>query len=655
MDLVRRAETRYKNRMFKWLGQWIACRAVWLVLAWVVVIAAAGLWAWRTNAIAPVDMGSVLPSDHPWTLSMQRMREAFPLLNARSQAVVVGYRPSGLTAGDLAWLDRLGEQVASSLKFKTLSPAMSFLRHRLISSDHQVAMLIVNLPTTFISAASARSTEQVESIMQTMPPPAGLTAEITGTAGIGRDYSVAAQQALHRTTWVTIVAVLAILILVYRSPVGALVPLVSIGASVFVAFVVLALLAAHMGWTVSAMERIFVVVLIFGMGVDFALFWIARYREELRPTGDFDASAVTATCKTGPAIFVSAATTICGLTTLLVTQLVPTQNAGKVLAVALSITLLAALTLAPALARLLGRWLFWPTGYRGQIILGEEIIWPRVAALVTWNPRLTLIGGLLLLGAPAVWAMTLEPRYDSISELPPGSSSLRGFDIVNAHFEKGQLYSNNVMLDFSRSPRPIGELYRLSQNVSRRLAGVPGVADVYSLDAPLGRGRAQTAAQMGAMLAWLGQGLATEPSASAPARSVLSLLPGAANIREMGEYVRQFYLAAHGPNSKAAPLPLRPGGTTSPDRSLQMLRFEVLIDHLPFSPEAMKLMGQVDRVTRDAVAALAGVEWRRGARDDRDRPDTVHPGHSRRIHSRSDACQDLRIHRDCRDGAHAHT
>jgi hypothetical protein len=137
------------------------------------------------------------------------------------------------------------------------------------------------------------------------------------------------------------------------------------------------------------------------------------------------------------------------------------------------------------------------------------------------------------------------------------------------------LYSNNIMLDFSHLPRPIGELYRLSQNVSRRIAAIPGVADVYSLDAPLGRGKAQTAAQMGAMLAWLGQELTSDPSASSPARSVLSLLPGAANIREMGEYVRQFYLAAHSPNggakprrslqdSGAPPSRVRSGGTSAP-------------------------------------------------------------------------------------------
>ena len=78
------------------------------------------------------------------------------------------------------------------------------------------------------------------------------------------------------------------------------------------------------------MERIFAVVLLFGAGVDYALFWISRYREALRDDVSFNPAVVRATEGSGPAIMASAATTICGLTTMLATDLVPTQSAGKV-------------------------------------------------------------------------------------------------------------------------------------------------------------------------------------------------------------------------------------------------------------------------------------------------------------------------------------
>ena len=53
--------------------------------------------------------------------------------------------------------------------------------------------------------------------------PQGLTCEVTGSAAIGREYSLRSQAALKRTSWVTVLAVLVILVIVYRSPLGAIV------------------------------------------------------------------------------------------------------------------------------------------------------------------------------------------------------------------------------------------------------------------------------------------------------------------------------------------------------------------------------------------------------------------------------------------------
>ncbi len=242
--LVGGGGTRYKIRMFQQLGNAIGRRAGWLVLAWVGLSVAAGVWTWRAAPVPATDMSAVLPANDPWTLALQRMRKAFPLLNSRSQVVVISYRPSGLQPADIEWLGRVGERVEKELGFSVLSPTIPFLRHRLISADDEAAMLVVNLPTSFLSAASAESTGNIERVTHQVPAPAGLVTEFTGTAAIGRDYGAATQEALHRTTWVTVGAVLLILVLVYRSPFGALVPLVSIGVSVFIAFVLLAMLAA---------------------------------------------------------------------------------------------------------------------------------------------------------------------------------------------------------------------------------------------------------------------------------------------------------------------------------------------------------------------------------------------------------------------------
>ena len=585
--------------MFRRLGEWAGRRPGSIIAVWAVVIGVAAWWAFTTEPVPPADVGSFLPYDNPLNQAVRLSQEAFPQQVSRSQIVVVAVRDQRVGIGDLRWLDELGRRTSSLAEGRILSPASGFLRHRLVSPDGRAAMLVYNLSSNFISQAAGRAVNQVEAAITTQPPPPGLVVEITGTAGVGRDYALATQAALHRTTWVTVVAVLGILVLIYRSPLGALVPLASIGACVFVAFVMLALAARYLGWDVSGMERIFSVVLIFGMGVDFALFWIARYREALADgpaAGDHSAprlndAAAEAMARTGPAIAVSALTTICGLTAMLTAELLPARNAGKVLAAVLTVALLAALTLTPALARALGRGLFWPAGLGHSATWGQRRIWPAIAALVTRRPWAVLIGGTGVLGALALWSLTIEPRFDSLSELPPNSTSMRGFELASAHFARGQLYSNNRYLKLSGAPgtstapaesnasppNPTA----LSRAVADRLVNVRGVHDVYSLDAPLGRRGAGAAAQAGELLGQLSGAMDQAGQGGGGLGRWLKAIPGSGRVQEAGHAVSAYYLS------------------TSP----RVLRFEILIDSLPFSPEALATMDEVDRQAQAVLAA----------------------------------------------------
>ena len=338
--------------MFNWLGRGISRRAGAFILVWMLVLGGAAAASHFWIRVPPGEVGSFLPQDSPHLQSSRLTQEVFPDIWANSTLVVVARRQGGLAPADYEWLGWLAGAAHERTGGKTLSPTVPFLRNRLVSGDGEAAMVVVNLPSNFISEGTIKAADAVSELITKRNRPGGMEIEITGTAGIGRDYFAATQVAAHRTTWVTVISVLVILIIVYRSPIGALVPLVSIGASVFIAFVIFKVLS-HYGWEVSAMERIFCVVLMFGAGVDYALFWIARYREALAddPAEDRSTAAVVATRFSGPAILASGATTICGLTTMLVARLEPSRNAGRILAIALCVALLAALTFAPALSR----------------------------------------------------------------------------------------------------------------------------------------------------------------------------------------------------------------------------------------------------------------------------------------------------------------
>lgn len=542
--------------MFTHLGRLIARRPGTLILIWTAILAGSAVWAFLAEPPPAPTTDSLLPPDSPYNQAVETVHREFPQLAARSRVAIVGHRSGGLTADDLTWLATVAREsgkaaaqvIGDPSPGRVMTPDVAYLKPRLVSADGQAAMALVSLPTTFISPITARAVDAIEKTLRQTTAPEGLNVEITDNAVFGRDFALKTQEALGRTTLVTIVAVLVILVLVYRSPVGVVVPLVSIGSSVFLAFVVLAGLAKA-GWEVSDMERIFAVVLIFGAGVDYALFWISRYREALRGRLDFDAAAVSASRFAGPAIVAGAATTICGLTTLVFTELGPTRNAGKILAIVLTIALLAALTLAPAMSRILRGALFWPVGAAGGRSIGERVFWPRLAVFVSRKPALCLLGGVLLLGVPALCVLRFPVRFDSLTDPPPDSASARGLALLGRHFDKAHLYSSALAIEFER-PVESAELHRLSRSIADRILRISGVHDVYSLDAPLGRN--QPAEQ------------------STLVKSLLPLIAG------------EFYVS----------------------QSARVVRMEILINDLPFTPQAMAVMEQATAIARQEAGRL---------------------------------------------------
>ena len=106
---------------------------------------------------------------------------------------------------------------------------------------------------------------------------------MTGSAVVGRDTNKAAGESIRNTTYSTIILVVVILLVVYRSPLLAMVPLVTIALSVFVSLRLIALLTnvPGLGFQVINITQVFIIVVLFGAGTDYCLFLIARYCEEL--------------------------------------------------------------------------------------------------------------------------------------------------------------------------------------------------------------------------------------------------------------------------------------------------------------------------------------------------------------------------------------
>lgn len=220
----------------------------------------------------------------------------------------------------------------------------------------------------------------------------------------------------------TVGVVAILLILIYRSPLLWLVPLAVAGVADYLSMGVAYGLNSAFGTTVSGQSAGIMTILVFGVGTDYALLLIARYREELRRIErPYDAMrAALRGC--GPAVLASSGTVAAGLLCLLAADLNSSRGMGPLGTVGVLCALLAMLTLLPALLVLLGRRVFWPmVPAFGSRPKERRSLFTAMGSSARRRPLAVLAGGVVLLGALATGMLNLPgavKQEDSFVDKP---------------------------------------------------------------------------------------------------------------------------------------------------------------------------------------------------------------------------------------------
>jgi putative drug exporter of the RND superfamily len=538
--------------MFARLGSLVLRLRFVFAVAWLAGAVAFGLLAPSLAQVGSADETSFLPADAESVAARQIDAAAFPSDSAPSQALIVFSRGGGLTDADRAaidglraWLTGAGHP-AGVLRYVTAEQSSS-LASMFRSADGVVELARVDLSyPSFVPQANAAIDAIRAHLGASDLLPAGLEAQVTGQAGIGRDYLKAIQEGTDRTTLVTIVLVVVVLLLIYRAPLAALVPLMTIGAAFLVSRGLLGFLAQG-GWKLSSVLDSFIVVLVFGVGTDYTIFMISRFREELARNDRADAVRVTIS-RISAVIAASAATVIVGLASMVVARFGMIQTTGPALAIAVFVTLLAGLTLTPSLLAIFGRRLFWPQHEQTRVA-GDEGrgFWANLARRITDRPGRLAAAVLVLLAVPLLALPQLKENFDVLQELPANAVSRQGFDTLSRHLDQGQLMPLSVYVQV-----PGGHLG--SQNslagigaLEAQIVALPNVGAVRSAVDPLGEGKVSDLVRPSVQLAGMAAAFAK------PAASDLSAQlgdAGLASVRSAEAYVQG--LAAPFPNVSAS-------------------------------------------------------------------------------------------------------
>lgn len=268
--------------------------------------------------------------------------------------------------------------------------------------------------------------------------PAGLTAAATGPAASRADAADANGRVDGTLTLVTVAVVALLLLVTYRSPVLPLVPLACVAAGV-VAAQAGAVLVAEAGVVVNGSGAALMIVLVFGLGTDYALLLISRYREELAEHSDRHQAMALALRRTAPSVAASAATMALAALALFAADMNSTKGLGPLAAIAVVAALLAMTTLLPALLTALGRGVFWPAVPRRAAPGARTAhIWRWTGRLVSGRPRRAwAVAGLTLAALACGTAFLRVGVLDGGDNFTRVPESAAGQEVVRAHYPGG--------------------------------------------------------------------------------------------------------------------------------------------------------------------------------------------------------------------------
>ena len=406
-----------------------------LVLAWLGVMGVGGPTFGKLSDVTSNSQADFLPVDSQATQVQDRLGEFRD--SDGIPAIVVMESQGEITRAQLGTIGTATQDLAGVPDVLEVSPPIP-------SEDGRAVEVVV------LVDAEAETGDVVAELRDELAQdtPEGLTVAVTGPAGLVADLSEAFSGIDGLLLGVALLAVLVILVIVYRSPLLPFLVLLTSVAALCGAILAVYFLAERGLIALSGQTQGIMSIIVIGAATDYGLLYTARFREALHTTPSRWTATRIAWKGTVPAVLASGTTVIAGLLCLLFSELTSNRGVGPATAIGVVFAILAGLTLLPALLAIFGRIALWPRMPRvdehpeaheqAMDPYSHQGLWPAVARLVDRKSRAVWIVCTLLLGVAALGATQLDAGGVPESEFVLGESEARdGTAVLEQHFPGG--------------------------------------------------------------------------------------------------------------------------------------------------------------------------------------------------------------------------
>ncbi|MFC0531160.1 MMPL family transporter [Phytohabitans kaempferiae] len=457
--------------MFERLGRFVVHNPWKVILGWIVAAAAIVVFAPTLSDVTTGDQANFLPNSYESVKAQELAEERFAQSND-STATVVVRRTDGqpLSDADQAKVGELAQAVQSAGFEKVTGVATG---PQALSPNKQVQLISIGLQGMADDQKVLDSVQHIRDTVKPMVAGGPLALAVTGDVAMQLDNQDAFENALTIVSVATVLLIIVLLLVIYRSPIAALLPIVTVSIVSAISPGLIALVAKATDLQVDQSLQIILTIVLFGVGTDYILFLLFRYRERLRAGDDRKEALVKAVARVGEVIASAAAAIIIAFMALLLAVFGAFTSLGPGLSIAVAVMAVAAVTLVPAVVSLIGPVVFWPSKSWQRTPKGA--MFQRAGQFVGRRPAVVAAASGLLMVGLALGSLGMATDYDQTAQLPDDTESSQGFRDLQAGFPAGALNPTTVYVraDNGQALDPAA-----LEQYANRLKEVPGVGGI---------------------------------------------------------------------------------------------------------------------------------------------------------------------------------